>query len=781
MKKRSGLTLIETIVSVTVLAILILGVTLYLISRQENLRAKLLSSDMVLLLGAVDKKMQLDAFDTSSWKKSTWANKDAIITDLVGKELRTTNSSCGKPDGWKTDLVKEPLTLIPCSNWAGNTLPFNLESKASFQSENSFKSGEKYISMFNIDYYFSNKTDFENNFRLLLKTKNALEKYEYSKNITTHTYDWINRSNDTVLNLEECLKIQEKCGLRTQIEAFSGISTDKIRVDGKNPLMGEIDFNNADTSCSEWTKVSLKWVSKPVKCTILGGFDSNNDNLVVAYMNTSNISDRVSLEKICTLQNYSNVVQTDSTPEKWTSTTEKFPCGLSKNGSIIQTGFDESHANSIITMNVITNKADLKILNIKEDAKFYNNLKSDTINASKSLDSKETTVNTLITNMLDIVSTGATNNMVKFTIQQITRTPYFESKALYAINNLITASGVSNLNTSTVKERFFVKTKDSSYVNSSTDTNVYKRTVGTINNNITSSNNFYSGVPDSQAATGIEGSYNTLTINDVVNNVPNVIGTSKADAIIRKEIGNIPNITDMDVAIYKDSHNFFSDPNSILKVNKLTSQGNTFTLPAVATAGTNPSYSVKSDNILATQETTLKGSVSIGRHGVPAITISNSGRMVITGFSVPRVEGGTASTADLAFAWPTSTEDNPGHNGFRPDAWRSSFVPIVLGQAVIIGNVIQDKPFHMNERYKGTNIKDHSGLSMVGMWNNLNSIQSYLQGIESQYQQVFAKLPPKRGDQGDSGEQGFNGAKGKSGLKGIKGVRGPDGPMAYLK
>ena len=53
---------------------MILGTISYFTQRAETMRAKQLGNDMALIMNAIDKKLQLDAYSDKSWKSSSWAN-----------------------------------------------------------------------------------------------------------------------------------------------------------------------------------------------------------------------------------------------------------------------------------------------------------------------------------------------------------------------------------------------------------------------------------------------------------------------------------------------------------------------------------------------------------------------------------------------------------------------------------------------------------------------------------------------------------------------------------
>jgi type II secretory pathway pseudopilin PulG len=784
-KNSKGLTLLETLISVTLLSLLILGTTLYFISRVETMRTKKLGNDIVLILSAIDRKMQIDAYDTASWKKSSWNNKDEFINELVAKELRTSNSSCGVSGGWVTSLVKDPLTLVPCSRWSGTKLPFKIEVKAHFEKITN-PSGTENISLFNIDYYL-NSTDFEDNIRYLVKVKKSLDKYEDTKNLTVHTFNWIDKSTNEAIELEKCLDIKDSCILRTQIEVFTGISTDKIRLDGKNSLMGEIDFDNADNLCSEWVynSVSSNWVSTKVKCSIKGGFDT--DDLVEAKINNTTIEERISLKQKCNIYEFNKVKEANGLDEKWINpNSTEVPCGLTKSGSLITTGFEKTNAEIVIAEETIIENGKFKLGTVEKDANFYKNFETLNLSADKSMEAGLSTIQD--ETKADIIEIGSSveNSYVK----NLLVAPNFKSKEVSSKTidlKLLQTSESSRFNDVKLKDlgssiknnNVLVDTRNSNYV--STVGAAYSKIKGKIINDVKSSIAFYSGyTPINASDTTVEKTWNKLTMQNLSGKVPSIIGSTKDRNTFRTEMGNL-GASDLAVDVFKDGRTFYSEPSTVLYADQLSSDGVLFTNSTPATGSAEAGYSLSAKSSLADEYVIRNGGIDIQRKGNSRVSVSNSGLMVLRGEDL----GGGDTTAELNIIWPTTGEGDPGHNGFRNRVLRTSLTPIINGTTHIEGNVVQWKPFHVNDVHKDYNICDRpngiTGACLLEVWLNLNKIEGVLKLVKNQETILASKLPPLKGLKGEIGEQGFNGLKGLDGFKGVKGKRGPRGPMEYFE
>jgi type II secretory pathway pseudopilin PulG len=775
-KKINGLTLIETMVAIMLLSLMILGTISYFTQRAETMRAKQLGNDMALIMNAIDKKLQLDAYSDKSWKSSSWANTTEFMQKLIGEELRTANSSCGKPNGWVAELAPDPLALVPCDRLSGAFLPNGVQVSANYTTEPA-ADGNRNISMFTIDYSFKDATTFKKNFGTLVKAQKALDKFETAKNLTVHSYNYFNVTNKAPMTLQQCLASAQGCGLRTQIESFVGLSTDKVRIDGKNDLMGEIDFDNADKKCSQWDYNGGLWTSKEIKCTVLGGFDSKVGS-VDAFVNNTTIAERISLKDKCELTYDEPKLMADNKSENWlradTATKKIVPCGLTKEGGLVISGFAKTNTKIAVTENTITRSATLNNPEIKYDANLYGGLTTKDLNVQKSLTTNLADIEHKFSSLFTDITSNMVSSMNNAKTEILLTTGVTSENA--TLNNSYSDTFAST-NTD-VTNQVVVDTRDPKY--KVENGGIYQRSTANTIGDITSKD-FYSGYSTMNSANTLaDQSWNTLKIDSINGSAPlSIIGSTKNEATIKEEMKN-PNASALDIAIYKDAKTFYSDSVTTLKASKLASDGVRFTEGTVPTT-TEPDASISADAGFADGTTYIRGPMGVYYQGSPRVTVGQDGKMVIVGKNL----GNGNTTADFMLGWPATAEASIWENGFRNKVFRSSLVTIVKGTTKIYGNVTQWKPLHVNAVYKGRDVCDRPGGTVTTCltwgWNELNTMQSILQNVQAQYDKVQAKFPIKIGDKGDVGEQGFKGEKGQDGDTGAIGVRGPQGPMEYLK
>lgn len=793
MKKINGLTLIETMVAIMLLSLMILGTISYFTQRAETMRAKQLGNDMALIMNAIDKKLQLDAYSDKSWKSSSWANTTEFMQKLIGEELRTSNSSCGKPNGWVAELAPDPLTLIPCDRLSGAFLPNGVQVSANYTTEPA-ANGSRNISMFTIDYGFKDAATFKKNFGTLVKAQKALDKFETAKNLTVHSYNYFNVTNKSPMTLQQCLASAQGCGLRTQIESFVGLSTDKVRIDGKNDLMGEIDFDNADTKCTQWDYVGGLWKSKEIKCTVQGGFDSKVGS-VDAYIKNTTIADRISLKDKCELTVSADKAMPDNTNKTWladaASTKKIVPCGLTKEGSLVTAGFAKTNAKIIIAENAIIRSARLNNPEIKYDANLYGGLKTTDLTVQKSLtqttkNGQILSVTNKLSSFLTDISTSKPETITSATAVKLLSTgiratnAFFFGKTYSNMFRMDTPDNPADGRGIVKFNKTLIDTRDPKYIVKNT-TN-YQRSTTTIKNDI-SAKDFYSGYSTIKAGNTLsDQAWNTLNINNITGNINlKIIGSTKDEETIKKEMNN-PAANALDMAIYKDAKTFYSNPNSSLKAKQIASDGVLFTNSTPPTSTNNSTAGIYAENGYSDEKSIIRNNgIQVSYFGSPRVTVTKDGLMTIRGKNL----GGGNTTADFMLGWPAPAEGSIWENGFRNKVLRSSLVTIVKGETRIYGNLLQWKPLHVNSTYQGSNVCDRPGGTVTTCltwgWNELNTMQSILQNVQAEYDKVQSKFPIKIGDKGDNGEQGFKGDKGRDGDIGPVGERGPRGPMEYLK
>src|SRR5690606_26937036 len=105
------------------------------------------------------------------------------------------------------------------------------------------------------------------------------------------------------------------------------------------------------------------------------------------------IEERIALEKACDVFTYTEVTEANTLEEKWfNNESSKVPCGLTKSGSLITTGFEKTNAEIVVAEETIVENGSFKLGTVDKDANFYGDLETLNLSADKSMISRNSTI-----------------------------------------------------------------------------------------------------------------------------------------------------------------------------------------------------------------------------------------------------------------------------------------------------------------------------------------------------------------------------------------------------
>ena len=343
-KKIKGFSLLETFVAITVLTALIVAFA-YSMNEKNKLGVQLkLANDLTTLTDGVSNRLDADVYIFDKWGKTEWNNNSEIFGDLVAKELRAKDSSCGEADGWDAASSGYPkFEAVPCSTLNQGALPFNIQSKAKITKD--IYDGEEIVGNFNIELYFKSQSDFKKGMFSLLSVKDKLE-YKSGRNLNrTAILVDVNDVDRKPIDLKSCLAKGIECALQINVETFDLMITDRLKISGANSMMAELDFDNSIDSCDIWSRSPAGvWSSEKSDCAIKGGYDAV-DGKVLARLNGVHVSDRFSLNKKCKI--YETEIINGVEYDKDSATFREFSCGMF-NDKIITIGYVEGDPSSAV-------------------------------------------------------------------------------------------------------------------------------------------------------------------------------------------------------------------------------------------------------------------------------------------------------------------------------------------------------------------------------------------------------------------------------------------------
>lgn len=318
-KNKKGLTLFETLFSLSIIMSLVISFLFWHLEQQRNQQAIIFGKDIVSIITAFDKRIHVDGLDINNFKNgSEWSGSAAII-DMLNTEFIAKQASCGKATSWVPVLDTEKATkLIPCNFWS--RIPYNFIVKAKITPDQ-----EGFIKNFTIVFQPKSTVTFLENFRYYNRAK-ITAKANNSLNITGghHFYFAALSDPSTKITNTECIGLKADCTLVATYDREGG--NEYLRVDGTNSMIGStVTFKNSKGDdrlrCIKWKKstTSSVWASEAVDCGI-GIYDKTSNPVVVDIAANSTTSQRVMLDRLCPIFTHS--------VDAITVTGEMAPCGL---------------------------------------------------------------------------------------------------------------------------------------------------------------------------------------------------------------------------------------------------------------------------------------------------------------------------------------------------------------------------------------------------------------------------------------------------------------------
>lgn len=385
--KISGLTLIETLVAITVMTSLMAGFVYFVNGINNQNKETRTANEIASIIDGVGKRLEVDYFLFDNWDKNEWKGNEEVFKNLVAKQLRSRDSACGLPDGWDSKTVGiDNFEAVSCNIANVSSLPFGLMTDAKL--EKGVINGKDIVSKFNIDVSFKNDKYFDSNFQHLMK---MIGQMEYKNDFKSpKRLEMIDFRNNTNVGLYECLDLKSSCGVRFSLDTFAMLPSDRLRVDGSNGMMAQLDFDNSEDSCTVWERdASGNWESTEDDCAIFGGSDSVDDK-VLARVNGVDVNERFSLNKTCSF--FETEITEDGKEYGLFNTPKNFSCGMidgkiislnNNNGNIIST--NTSNANSNVHDLLITDNQSSLIMSTTKNAIIDGLLDSDRVDTSRSM------------------------------------------------------------------------------------------------------------------------------------------------------------------------------------------------------------------------------------------------------------------------------------------------------------------------------------------------------------------------------------------------------------
>jgi cytoskeletal protein CcmA (bactofilin family) len=320
--KEKGLSLFETLLSVSVTLILLSSFLYFYLQHQKEQQAVVFGKDMVSIVTAFDKRIHVDGFDVGNFKNGTeWSNANTFI-EMLNTEFIAKNTSCGTTKSWVPVLETEKNTqLIPCNFWSQIPYGFNVRAKINTDTTG-------YVKNFTVTFQPKSTDDFAKNFRFYNKAKMTANSND-SLNITGGHHFYFATLADPAnrVSVTQCLALKADCVLVASYDREGGY--EYLRVDGSNSMLNStVTFkeskNSSKQQCFKWSKSTAgAWTNSQVDCGI-GIYTKTGYPLSVDVAVKDTTQNRIMLDKECGVYGRNNNLVEEKS---------KSPCGILRTDS----------------------------------------------------------------------------------------------------------------------------------------------------------------------------------------------------------------------------------------------------------------------------------------------------------------------------------------------------------------------------------------------------------------------------------------------------------------
>lgn len=388
--KKTGFTLIETLIAVFVAGVALTGVYVGSTNFQKFINDKAVSKDITTLLKSVDTRVSIDGYTYSFWAAGeSVSGFDEIAPFLLKTFVSKYDTTCGQSDGWEPKLDSEQnKNFIGCTFWQ-EKLPLGADIEIKTTSTPS-----GFLESFNIylDPPLENTTTdgYKERFNQLINTLKTLEKNDYANKNGLNSYKLVNKSNDEILTRIECISEQENCVLKASWNKHG--FHESLKTDGSNSMISSnVSFiydrldHDEIKSCLLWEEENTNvWASKEVECGIGLYSIAGTETPVTVHLNIEDPStagavgtgitatDKVVLDRLCDVYTKNG---TDGI-----IVTGNAPCGLIANSTstkVIQY-LDKKYATNMYVSDALYATAIENVDVIDVALNLYNNLSDST-------------------------------------------------------------------------------------------------------------------------------------------------------------------------------------------------------------------------------------------------------------------------------------------------------------------------------------------------------------------------------------------------------------------
>lgn len=381
--KVKGLTLIESMIAITISALIAMSLFMFMKNISQKLDDKEIAETFIDVTAAMDTRFSVDGYSKDNFNKLEWNDNDEVsefLNDFNGKDASCSN-------GWTpnvSDVVTKTKYLkykaLSCDLYkVYSPLESNINAKIIINTVNN------QIMVSYIEMYYDQNSKMLDNYPRWINIFNEAYNNDTPNNASKHVYGFINRSDNSFIDSKECLALEKDCGFIVGVVSDEASSLMHLSTVGENKQVGKIRFSKGLLNpqvCQKWTQdISTgNWNMEQTVC----GIENNQEKIGFKLNNIS--SDLVMMNKTCSLRNltsdkFLNVNLSGQTIIPVGA--ETIPCGITSeyNGSsfIVTSIVDDLKSKELFARTLSTYK-----LNV-------NSLESNNLTVNNTINVEETT------------------------------------------------------------------------------------------------------------------------------------------------------------------------------------------------------------------------------------------------------------------------------------------------------------------------------------------------------------------------------------------------------
>lgn len=322
--KKSGFTLIETLIGVSIGMTVLIGFLTLMVQQNKTTSIQIFVNEAYDIVKAVDHRISIDGYSPTTWNKTSWVDENEIVDSLINKELTAKESTDCADGTWEPiSAAAKETKLLKCKLWS------NRKKNGEKMSAEIKTDSAGFIRNFSLYINIPNKDDFKDRFMDIKKAMNKASANLTQEIAGTHYIDLVSWNTKTDITSKECLTNTADCAIRFMFDRSGG--SEYLRVDGMNSMIAShVTFieskGSAPLKCIRWKNTERDgtgtWSKELDQECGIGIYKNDPHPVMVDVLADTGTFKSVVLDKECKVFGWNGTTVID--------TGRVSPCGITK-------------------------------------------------------------------------------------------------------------------------------------------------------------------------------------------------------------------------------------------------------------------------------------------------------------------------------------------------------------------------------------------------------------------------------------------------------------------